>query len=66
MWIDDREVRTGSRDDGTVYSVYSFARKIGQALAGGLMALRCRPSATMSWLRCENARWWKAFMPQST
>ena len=34
--IDDHEVRTGSRDDGTVYSVYSFARKIGQALAGGL------------------------------
>lgn len=34
--IDYQEVATGSRDDGTVYAVYSFSRKIGQALAGGL------------------------------
>lgn len=34
--IDYQEVKTGHRDDGTVYGVYSFARKIGQALAGGL------------------------------
>lgn len=34
--IDDKEVVSGVRDDGTVYGVYSFARKIGQALAGGL------------------------------
>ncbi|MBQ7338405.1 MAG: MFS transporter [Clostridia bacterium] len=34
--IDDREVRTGQREDGTIYAVYSFARKLGQALAGGL------------------------------
>ncbi len=34
--IDDREVATGKREDGTVYAVYSFARKAGQALAGGL------------------------------
>ena len=34
--IDDKEVRTGNRDDGTIYGVYSFARKIGQAIAGGL------------------------------
>lgn len=34
--IDDREVKTGHRDDGTVYAVYSFARKVGQAIAGGL------------------------------
>lgn len=34
--IDYQEVKTGSREDGTVYGVYSFARKIGQALAGGL------------------------------
>lgn len=34
--IDDVEVRTGKREDGTVYAVYSFARKVGQALAGGL------------------------------
>lgn len=34
--IDDQEVRTGQREDGTIYAVYSFARKIGQALAGGV------------------------------
>ncbi len=34
--IDDREVKTGKREDGTVYAVYSFARKVGQAIAGGL------------------------------
>ena len=34
--IDYQEVCTGSRDDGTVYAVYSFARKLGQALAGGV------------------------------
>lgn len=34
--IDDQEVKTGHREDGTVYAVYSFARKVGQALAGGI------------------------------
>lgn len=34
--IDYQEVTTGKREDGTVYAVYSFARKLGQALAGGL------------------------------
>lgn len=34
--IDYQEVTTGKREDGTVYAVYSFARKVGQALAGGL------------------------------
>lgn len=34
--IDDQEVKTGRREDGTVYAVYSFARKLGQALAGGV------------------------------
>lgn len=34
--IDYQEVSTGKREDGTVYAVYSFARKAGQALAGGL------------------------------
>ena len=33
--IDDQEVRDGEREDGTIYAVYSFARKVGQALAGG-------------------------------
>lgn len=36
--IDSRQVHTGTRDDGTIYAFYSFARKIGQALAGGLGA----------------------------
>ncbi len=36
--IDDAEVRNGQREDGTIYAVYSFARKVGQALAGGLSA----------------------------
>lgn len=31
-------MRTGKREDGTIYAVYSFARKIGQALSGGLGA----------------------------
>lgn len=34
--IDDTEVKTGSRSDGTVYSIYSFCRKLGQALSSGL------------------------------
>lgn len=34
--IDDLEVKNGTRDDGTVYGIYSFSRKIGQAIAGGL------------------------------
>ena len=34
--IDDAEVRQGERSDGTFYSVYSFARKLGQAASSGL------------------------------
>lgn len=34
--IDYQTVKTGSNDGGTIYGVYSFARKIGQAFAGGL------------------------------
>lgn len=34
--IDYQEVVTNKREDGTVYAVYSFARKLGQALAGGI------------------------------
>lgn len=34
--IDDTEVKTGARQDGTIYSVYSFARKCGQAASSGL------------------------------
>lgn len=39
--IDDTEVQTGERSDGTIYAVYSFSRKLGQAassgVAGGLL-----------------------------
>lgn len=34
--IDNQFLKTNRREDGTIYAVYSFARKIGQALAGGL------------------------------
>ena len=34
--IDDQEVRTGSREDGTIYAVCSFSRKLGQAIASAL------------------------------
>jgi len=34
--IDDQEVRTYSREDGTIYAVCSFSRKIGQAIASAL------------------------------
>ncbi len=37
--IDDHEVKNGVREDATVYGAYSFARKIGQASAGGLGGL---------------------------
>ena len=35
--IDDAEVKNGIREDGTIYAVYSFARKIGQALSSGMV-----------------------------
>ncbi|AET58845.1 MFS transporter [Paenibacillus terrae] len=34
--IDYHESLTGLREDGTIYSVYSFSRKVGQAVAGGI------------------------------
>lgn len=34
--VDDEEVRSGERDDGTVYAVNTWARKLGLAAAGGL------------------------------
>ena len=34
--IDYHELLTGLREDGTVYSIYSFSRKVGQAVAGGI------------------------------
>lgn len=37
--IDDTEVQTGKREDGTIYAIYSFARKLGQAAASGISGL---------------------------
>ena len=34
--IDHYQVKTGKRKDGTVYAVYSFIRKLAQALAGAI------------------------------
>ncbi|MDO4490995.1 MAG: glycoside-pentoside-hexuronide (GPH):cation symporter [Lachnospiraceae bacterium] len=34
--IDDQEVQTGTREDGTIYAVCSFSRKVGQAIASAL------------------------------
>lgn len=34
--IDYHELITGKREEGTIYSIYSFSRKLGQAIAGGL------------------------------
>lgn len=34
--IDDAELRNGVREDGGVYALYSFARKLGQAASAGL------------------------------
>ena len=36
--IDYHEYLTGLREDGTIYAIYSMARKIGQAVAGGVGA----------------------------
>ena len=35
--IDYSEIKTGIREDGSVYALYSFARKLGQAGAAGLV-----------------------------
>ncbi|MBQ6886567.1 MAG: MFS transporter [Lachnospiraceae bacterium] len=37
--IDDTEVQTGERSDGTIYAIYSFARKLGQAASSGVSGL---------------------------
>ena len=34
--IDHYQVKSGKRKDGTVFAVYSFVRKLAQALAGGI------------------------------
>ncbi|WP_124039667.1 MFS transporter [Neoactinobaculum massilliense] len=47
--IDDHEVHTGQRDDATTYAVYSWARKLGQALAGWLAG------QTLTWIGYDSA-----------
>lgn len=47
--IDYQEVRTGQRDDGTVYAIYSWARKVGQAFAGFLTGI------ALSWIGFDAA-----------
>ena len=37
--IDDIEVRTGTRADGTIFGVYSFSRKLGQAISSGIRGI---------------------------
>lgn len=37
--IDYSEIKNGFREDGSIYALYSFARKIGQAAAAGLAGL---------------------------
>lgn len=37
--IDDMEIKNGVRNDGSIYAVYSFARKLGQAAASGLTGI---------------------------
>ena len=34
--IDYSEIKNGVREDGSIYALYSFARKLGQAVAAGL------------------------------
>ena len=34
--IDYSEIKNGVREDGTIYALYSFARKLGQAASAGL------------------------------
>ena len=37
--IDHSELKNGIREDGSIYAMYSFARKLGQAAAAGLTGL---------------------------
>ena len=37
--IDDAEIKNGVREDGSIYSLYSLARKLGQAAAAGTAGL---------------------------
>ncbi len=55
--IDDTQVQTGERSDGTIYAVYSFARKLGQAASSGVTGV------LLSWIGYSQAT---AFDPEVT
>ena len=37
--IDYSEIKHGIREDGSIYAIYSFARKLGQAASAGITGL---------------------------
>ena len=37
--IDYAEIKNGIREDGSIYALYSFARKLGQAASAGLSGI---------------------------
>jgi glycoside/pentoside/hexuronide:cation symporter, GPH family len=53
--IDYHEYLTGLREDGTVYSIYSMARKIGQAVAGGIGGVAIAAVGYNSTLKAQTA-----------
>ena len=55
--IDYSELRNGIREDGSVYALYSFARKLGQAAAAGVSG------GLLSWIGYSEAT---AFEPKIT
>ncbi len=55
--IDASELENGKREDGNIYSIYSFARKIGQSIASGLTGIM------LSWVGYTSAT---AFSPKVT
>ena len=52
--IDYHEYLTGLREDGTVYSIYSFARKVGQAIAGGIGGFAIAAVGYDATLKCKH------------
>jgi GPH family glycoside/pentoside/hexuronide:cation symporter len=53
--IDYHEFVTGLREDGTIYSIYSFARKVGQAIAGGVSGFAIAAVGYDSELKVQSA-----------
>ena len=61
--IDYQEVATGKREDGSVYAVYSFARKVGQAMyTRRLLRRKQWQDGYIRWLRwCPASAIWRFF-----